>query len=387
MILFAAIFTNLSFLILDPLTILFRSLSTSIWPALDHLVTATETLLYPVPFLQEPLGWLESILRPTVFPFQPAFYRYAFLYALILGGIVALNTLAPRFWCRYLCPLGGLLGILSKFALVRREVNPECKQCALCVRPCPTGTINKERGYRSDPAECTVCMECIVDCPKGANSFVRAHSIAPNEPYNPNRRFVLGTFALTAGALVFARGDASTVRIHPKRIQPPGGIENDLLGKCVRCGECIRTCPTSAIQPAIVEAGLEGFWTPILVPRSGFCDYSCNACGQICPVQAIPPLSLEEKRLQVIGTAYIDTNRCIAWADQRPCIVCEEMCPLPEKAVWLEVRQVSGPDQQTIELQLPHVLRDRCIGCGICEYKCPVAGDAAIQIYAPGTPI
>ncbi|MGQ9585862.1 MAG: 4Fe-4S dicluster domain-containing protein, partial [Anaerolineae bacterium] len=111
------------------------------------------------------------------------------------------------------------------------------------------------------------------------------------------------------------------------------------------------------------------------------CDYSCNACGQVCPVGAIPPLPLEAKRQQVIGLAYIHTDRCIPWADLEPCIVCEEMCPVPEKAIWLEEVEVQDDRGETLALQRPHVDRDRCIGCGICEYKCPVNGEAAIRVY------
>jgi NAD-dependent dihydropyrimidine dehydrogenase PreA subunit len=139
------------------------------------------------------------------------------------------------------------------------------------------------------------------------------------------------------------------------------------------------------LQPALLEAGLSGFWTPVLVPRNGYCDYACNACGQICPVEAIPPLDLETKRNQVIGLAFIDQNRCIAWSDHTDCIVCEEMCPLPEKAVLLDLAQVPSPDGTGLrQIQLPRVLRDRCIGCGICEYKCPVNGEAAIRVFVPG---
>ena len=104
-------------------------------------------------------------------------------------------------------------------------------------------------------------------------------------------------------------------------------------------------------------------------------------------MQAIPPLSLDDKRTQVIGKAYIDQNRCIAWADHGACIVCEEMCPLPEKAVWLEKRDFARPDGSTVTVQLPHVDRNKCIGCGICEFKCPVTGNAAIRIYTPGTEV
>jgi len=136
----------------------------------------------------------------------------------------------------------------------------------------------------------------------------------------------------------------------------------------------MKVCPTSGLQPALFEAGPEGFWTPRLVPRLGHCDYGCNACGQICPSGAIPPLDLDTKREQVMGVAVIDRNRCWPWADGIPCIVCEEMCPVPDKAIQLQV----GEDA---EVQRPVVLTDLCIGCGICEYQCPVEGEAAVRMY------
>ena len=172
-------------------------------------------------------------------------------------------------------------------------------------------------------------------------------------------------------------------REHPYLIRPPGARENNLLARCIRCGECTRACPTSAIQATVTEAGLEGLWTPLLIPRLGYCDYSCNACGQICPVEAIPPLSLEEKRQQVIGQAYIDQNRCIAWADHQNCIVCEEMCPIPDKAIKLEPTELRNAVGDMVIVQLPYVDRARCIGCGICEYKCPLNGAAAIRVSVP----
>ncbi len=127
-------------------------------------------------------------------------------------------------------------------------------------------------------------------------------------------------------------------------------------------------------------AGLEGFWTPLLTPRLGYCDYSCNTCGQVCPTGAIPRLTLEEKHAQVIGTAYIDRNRCIPWTDSRSCIVCQEVCPLPEKAIVLdEVEAVTG-DNETVRVQRPRVIRERCLGCGLCENRCPLKSQAAIRV-------
>jgi polyferredoxin len=381
--LLAAVFTNMTLLIFDPLTIFFRTLSVSVWPAVDQVVTVGESTLYRVPALRSVVSQFDGLVRPTVLPAQPAFYRYAALYAGVFLGIVALNLLANRFWCRYLCPLGALLGLVSKFSLKRRRVNELCQQCDACAKVCPTGTIRADTGYASDPSECTVCLKCQEACPFGAVDFTWRFTPARWETYDPSRRQALAAFGAALAGVALARSGLDAFREHPRLIRPPGARENNLASKCIRCGECIRACPTSAIQPSLAESGLEGLWTPVLVPRLGYCDYSCHACGQVCPVQAIPPMSLEEKRQQVIGKAYIDQNRCIAWADLKACIVCEEMCPIPEKAIKLESVDVVTPDGEMVTVQRPRVVRDRCIGCAICEYKCPVNGQAAIQVYVP----
>jgi polyferredoxin len=382
-ILAAALLTNLTLLIFDPLTILFRTLSVSVWPAVDQLVTAAEATLYRVLMLRSAISDFDGLVRPRVLPPEPAFYRHTLLYAGLFLGVILLSLAAPRFWCRYLCPLGGLLGLLSRVAVVRREVNDRCTQCDACARLCPTGTIQAAQGYASDSGECTMCLECLAACPYSAIEVPAHLSLAEGRPYDPSRRQALLALGAAIAGLGLFRSNLTARRDHPRLIRPPGARENSLLSRCIRCGECIRACPTSAIQPAVMEAGLEGLWTPVLVPRLGYCDYSCNACGQGCPVQAIPPLSLEDKRQQVIGQAYIDQNRCIPWADYRDCIVCEEMCPVPDKAIKLERVEVRNGDGVLVTVQRPRVVRERCIGCGICEYKCPVSGEAAIRVYVP----
>jgi polyferredoxin len=384
-ILVAALFGNLTLLIFDPLTIFIRTFTTALWPATDQVVTSIETALYRVPFLSDPISSIDAWLRPAILPTQPEFYREAWLFGAVFVGIIALNLIAPRFWCRYLCPLGGLLGWISRGALLRREVSEECKGCTLCTTVCPTGTIDATKHYTSDPAECTMCLECLDVCPRSTIEFQPRVKLSPRQAYDPSRRQFLGAAALAIGGVAFFRADA--VRQHPDDhlIRPPGVIETDMLDKCIRCGECVRSCPTHGLQPAFNLAGLEGVWTPLLIPRLGYCAYSCNSCGQVCPVQAILPLTLEEKRTQVIGKAYLDENRCIAWADHRDCIVCEEMCPLPDKAIYLEKRDFTTPHGPAVTVQVPHVDRGKCIGCGICEFKCPLNGSAAIRVCVPGS--
>lgn len=201
--------------------------------------------------------------------------------------------------------------------------------------------------------------------------------------YDPSRRLALASLGTAILGVGLLRTTATAGRENRLLIRLPGARENRLLSKCIRCGECMKVCPTSGLQPTLPTAGWEGLWTPVLVPRLGYCDYSCNSCGQACPTEAIPRLSLDEKRQTVIGLAYIDQNRCIPWADGQDCIVCEEMCPVPDKAIWLDDQTVVGPDGETATVRRPHVIRDLCIGCGICEAKCPLNGEAAIRVYVP----
>jgi MauM/NapG family ferredoxin protein len=378
--LFAAFLGNLTLLIFDPLTLLFRSLTASLWPMLDQVVTALEMALYRTPLLSEPVAQFDAWIRPRLLPAEPLFYRETWLFAAVFLGVIFLNLLAPRFWCRYLCPLGAFMGLLAKFSIVRRRVTTDCKTCTLCTRTCPTGTIDPAKGYASDPGECTLCLDCLEACPRDATRFTPRLPEVSWNTYDPGRRQALAAIGAGVAALALFRSDALSKREHPHALRPPGARENDLLAKCLRCGECMRACPTTALQPSLAESGAEGLWTPILIPRLGYCDYACNACGQICPVEAIPLLDLASKRQQVIGKAYLDQNRCLAWSDHVDCIVCEEMCPLPEKAIYLSEEALTGEDRTIL---LPHVDRQQCIGCGICEYKCPVNGQAAIRVYVP----
>lgn len=374
-VLATALFGNLSLLIFDPLALLTRTMTTAVLPALNHAVTAIEVALYPVPFLRPLLDWVEGLLRGPVLPVeQPVFAQNALIAALFFG-ILALNALADRFWCRYLCPLGALLGLVSKVALLRPVVGTACNRCAQCVGVCQVDAIDTQRGYEMVPAECTVCLDCLAACPETGIGFRLHWRPAPAREYDPTRRQVLAALATGALGIVVLRTGVRAKQPHPLLLRPPGvEDEGEFLARCLRCSQCMKVCPTSGLQPVLFEAGLEGLWTPRLVPRLGYCDYGCNACGQVCPSGAILPLALAGKREAVVGVAVIDRDRCLPWANGTPCIVCEEMCPVPNKAVQLQ----GGGDG---ELQKPIVNADRCIGCGICEYQCPVEGEAAIRIY------
>jgi MauM/NapG family ferredoxin protein len=384
-LLISAILGSLWLLFLDPIALLTRALAEGVWPALDRAVSGVEWAAYGATALQPAVDAVDGLLRPSVLPDVPIYSSAGLLAALPLIVVILLNRIAPLFWCRYLCPLGAFYGLLSKIALVRREVESSaCSDCSACARVCPTGTIRPEKNNASDPSECTLCMECIAACPREGQRFTSHLSAAPWNSYDPGRRAFLTGAGLAVAGVALLRADSSAWRDLPFVIQPPGGRENDLLGKCIRCGDCVRACPTGAIHPAALEAGPEALGTPVLIPRLGFCRYDCNACGQICPTGAIPPLPIEEKQTTVIGRAFVEKDRCLAWGDHVTCAVCQEMCPIPEKAIRLESVSFLGADGAPGAVLCPVVEPERCIGCGTCEYKCPVNGTSAIRVYVPG---
>ncbi|MCX9080578.1 MAG: 4Fe-4S binding protein [Candidatus Methanoperedens sp.] len=392
MIIFAALLGNLSLLIFDPITILNRTVIAAVLPMFNVILVGVESALNPVAPMQPIFNWIEQSFRGTVLPAQQTFYQLGWMLALFFVGLIGLNWIVPRFWCRYLCVLGAVYGLQAKISWLRPRVVNDCSYCAVCMNACPTGAIVVTKdGLKVDPTECIACMDCVTECPESviAINFSTADRRLPKaqsrtySSFNLSRRhFIVSALASISSVALFRT--APSAQYHDAwLVRPPGAQADDFLSKCIRCSECIKVCPTGGLQPSLFESGLEGIWSPILVSRIGYCDYGCNACGQICPTDAIPPLTLEQKRNEIIGIAYIDRDRCIPWANYRTCVVCEEMCPVPQKAVRLEQVDVVTPEGKPIRLQRPHVVYDLCIGCGICEYQCPLEGPSAIRVYAP----
>lgn len=395
-LLVAAALGTLQIGLLDPISLTIRSLALSILPALRYLVFALLDALYDlrIPFLWLPADYLARGLRATIFTPNPTYYRVGWLLGGIFLTILLLNRFIPRFFCRAICPLGALLGLLSRFSLFGLEKNHEkCDDCNLCLLHCQ-GAASPQGGVKWRAAECTLCFNCQEVCPRDALHFRFFPNLRTSVALQPDlgrRGLLTGVFAGLAFLPLARVSPGVEKNSHPQRIRPPGSVaEAEFLSRCLKCGACMKICPTNALHPAWFEAGLEGLWSPVLIPRLGYCVDSCVLCTHVCPSGAIQPLTEEEKlgkedqRPVKIGLAFIDRGRCLPWAMATECIVCEEHCPTSPKAIRLEEVVVTRPDGSKIKVRQPYVDAERCWGCGICEYKCPVRDRAAIYVTSVG---
>jgi polyferredoxin/Pyruvate/2-oxoacid:ferredoxin oxidoreductase delta subunit len=373
--------------ILDPLALLIRSLSLAIYPLFQYATAGVFDAVYAwhLPVITDFSEFIYGMLKKTILSFHQPYFNQAVFTGLLFLGILALNLIERRFWCKFLCPLGALLGLFSRYAILDRTVSEGCDGCGVCRRECHGGAApdKKEKWLKS---ECMACMNCDDLCPRNAVRFGFSGKPA-GLALDLGKRRVIGS--MIAGLIAVPLLRISPLKkagaAEPRLIRPPGSLdEKAFLQRCIKCGECMKVCITGGLQPTLLEADLEGIWSPVLVPRIGCCEYRCTLCGQVCPTGAIRKLSVEEKASIRIGVAMIDKGRCLPFAHSTPCIVCEEVCPTPKKAIWFEEVRVRNRNDKTVTVKQPHVDLELCIGCGICETKCPVLGLPAITVTSIG---
>ena len=319
--------------IIDPLPLLHRSVNLALFPLFDN-----------------GLGLLSD---------EPRFYLSTWLIGAVFLGVVGLNLVLPRFFCRFVCPLGALFGLLSPLAPWRiGKAAGTCGDCQICEQYCE-GACRPSGKFIG--GECVMCMNCLHRCPAGRITFGNKPSAAGEVglPDLSRRGFIVAGSGLLLVSMWEVGGLAGAGR-NPHLIRPPGALdEGRFLARCLRCGQCMRICPGNIIQPALLEAGVQGLWTPAVdyrVGRSG-CQPNCIACGQVCPTGAIRPLTLDEKQgtgefaaqgLIRMGTAFVDRGRCLPWAMDRPCLVCHELCPVSPKAIFTRTTFETIRDGQAV---------------------------------------
>ncbi|MFA6600193.1 MAG: 4Fe-4S binding protein [Candidatus Omnitrophota bacterium] len=378
----------------DPLVIFARFVSLNLIPTvtmgLDRLfVTAIQKF--------ELYGGLYDfyrLLKGSILGIRADYFSNAWTILIFFLSVCLPVLLVSRIWCRMLCPLGALYAWASKKSWLERKTG-ECTGCGACRAECRMGAIRDDG--KTVPGECILCMDCVYSCPASITTFgwkkparVPRPGAAGNQRGMTRSDFLL-LLAASASFLGF-RSRLGLAQTPPAKaggtaavVRPPGALpEKDFLDRCIRCGNCMKVCVTNGLQPVFMESGWEGIWTPQLVPEIGYCEYQCTLCGGVCPTGAIPKLSRAVKQKQVLGIAVIARNLCLPWAEGKSCIVCEEHCPTPDKAIKNEKILLGTSLGRKQYLLRPVVVKELCIGCGICQKVCPLRPSRAIRVDPAG---
>jgi len=285
---------------------------------------------YPMLVWLDPLGMFSAAVG--------AWFRPLGLVTLLamapLAVVLVVSVLAPGAWCGRLCPLGGmqdLLALPARWLRQRRDAGAE--------RPAAVSDVTGETAPVRDSG------------------------------WAVGRRFFLG---VGAGGVAALASEAAGRGTEPP-VRPPGAAdESRFVGLCLRCGNCVRACPTGILKPDLGSGGLAGFMTPRAVFDGGYCREDCNACGRVCPSGAIAPLPLETKRQWTIGIAEVEVEKCVLAGGQE-CAVCVSACPY-------QAVEVVEPEEAFPAYPYPRVIAGACVGCGACEYECPTAPPRAIRV-------
>ena len=365
--------------LLDPFSSFGRIFSNLFRPAAIGLNNAASAAM-------EPLG-AHSLYRVQAGALAPLSLGIALATLLLLLWLAAKHG---RLYCNTLCPVGALLGLVSKVSFLRIGIDPEaCIGCKLCEKTCKAGCIDS-KNMNLDMSRCVACYNCLTACKQNALRFEKGwRKKAPAELPNYERRdfmassgiFLVGLAGATEPMKKILQSRPTTIPLRTSSpASPPGSGSIERFNSiCTACQLCVSSCPSRVLTPAAFEYGLQGMMQPRMDFRSGHCNYECTICTEICPSGALKPLSVERKKQTQLGVAHFIQENCVVFTDHTNCGACSEHCPT--KAVDM----VPFPNDSGKQLVIPKVNPDICVGCGGCEHACPTKPYKAI--YVDGNPV
>jgi ferredoxin len=304
--------------------------------------------------------------------------------------IGSMSIAKGRLYCNMICPVGTLLGLVSKISILRIKFDDsKCTRCGRCSLGCKSACIDFLQ-HKVDVSRCVDCFNCINNCTEKALSYgvvsLKKSPAPPKEVDTDKRKFIASSILLLLGIPSIIRAQDKVVPVPRKQstvrenktspVCPPGaGSIHDFHNDCTACSLCINACPNSVLQPAWMEYGIAGMMQPVMNYHKGFCAYNCTRCTEVCPTYALRPLALEAKKLTQLGKVNFIKDNCIVKTEKTACGACSEACPT--KAVYMVAYEGN--------LLIPETNTDICIGCGHCEFACPVTPYKAI--YVDGNPV
>jgi len=318
----------------------------------------------------------------SAIPTPPLEYGLLALPAVFLAVVAVLAFFRGRLFCNSLCPVGALLGLVSRVAVFRIVIDHStCKDCGLCEKVCKASCIDST-AKTIDFDACVSCFNCIQACPTVGlryEGFRQRAASSAGRSIDAGRRMFLRTFWAPLASLLVPAGrpdgvdSVAAVRgavVAAGPVTPPGSMGIARFSSlCTACHLCVSVCPTQVLQPSFLEYGFDGIFQPRMDYAVSYCNYDCVLCGEVCPSGAIMRLPVEDKKLTQIAKARFIKDVCIVITKKKDCAACAEHCPT--KAVRMVPYE---------KLRLPEVNNDICVGCGACEHACPVEPRRAILV-------